>query len=77
MGEVDEMGKALEGDTLFFMFNAHHESIIFLLPDLDEGRRWERILDTAQSDWKQRYSPRDGTYRLRPLSIAVFRLDGH
>jgi len=72
--EVDEEGNPIEGDTLFLMFNAHPDGINFVLPVLNTGGRWQRILDTGQLPWEKRYSPREKIYRLKGRSVAVFRL---
>ncbi len=74
MEETDEDGYTLVGDTLFLMFNAHHEPIAFVLPALQSNERWVRLLDTADARWSRQYSLRDQTYRLRGRSVAVCRL---
>ena len=56
------------------MFNAHHGPVSFHLPGMNGGARWERLLDTADARWSRRYVPRDGIYRLKDRSVAVFRL---
>ena len=71
---MDEEGEPIEGDTLFVLFNAYHESILFALPMLGPDRLWERLLDTAATQWKRRQRLRDHAYRLRSCSLAVFRL---
>ncbi len=72
--EVDEYGNPMVGDTLFLMFNAHHESIPFVLPKHSPKERWERVLDTAESKWNRLSPLRDHAYKLRSRSLAVFRL---
>ncbi len=72
--EVDEEGIRCEGDTLFIAINAHQESKNFVLPPAKKGERWERILDTAERLWSRPYAPHDRAYRVRPRSLAVFRL---
>ena len=52
--EMDEGGNPVEGDTLFLMFNAHHEPIRFILPAPKPGERWERLLDTSDLRWNRR-----------------------
>jgi isoamylase len=75
LSETDERGDPVTGDTLFLLFNAHHESLRFVLPD-EIGRRWERVIDTARSQWQERHRLRDHTYRLSGRSLAVFVLAG-
>jgi glycogen operon protein len=71
--EMDEKGNPRIGDTLLVTFNAHHRTMRFVLPALQPGTRWERILDTADSAWSRRYVLKPPSYRLRGRSVAVFR----
>ena len=72
--EADESGRPVTGDTLFLMFNAHHQAVRFVLPKIEPVERWERVLDTAQLFWGRAHTIRDHTYRLAGRSLAVFRL---
>ncbi len=72
--EVDEEGNPVVDDTLFVMLNANPESVVFHLPPHEPGARWERVLDTFDSNWGRRYCLRDSRYRLRGRSVAVLRL---
>jgi glycogen operon protein len=74
--EIDEEGEPIEGDTLFVMFSAQHETISFTLPMPGPDDVWERILDTAEKRWKRRQRLRNHSYKLRSRSLAVFRLTG-
>ncbi|MEO6057410.1 MAG: glycogen debranching protein GlgX, partial [Gemmatimonadales bacterium] len=74
LGELDEDGEPVVGDTLYVALNAYHERVRFHLPKHLPTERWERILDTAQRDWGRRYLVRDVTYRIAARSLAVFRL---
>src|SRR5262249_5471858 len=47
IGDVDERGEPIKGETLLLMFNAHHEPISFTLPPTKEEHQWELLLDTA------------------------------
>jgi glycogen operon protein len=73
LGDVDEFGAPIVGDTLFLIFNAHHERVRFFLPPLETGQRWERLVDTAQKVWGQRHRLRGQSYTLAARSTAVFR----
>jgi isoamylase len=73
IGDVDDRGEPLAGDTLLMLFNAHHESLPFALPAARAEDRWERLLDSAEgaekgADW----APGDD-YALEARSIAVLR----
>jgi glycogen operon protein len=72
--EVDELGDPIAGDTLFLMFNAHHEAIAFVLPGQTPGQDWERLLDTSETDWSQRVVQKDSGYSVAGRSVVVFRL---
>jgi isoamylase len=45
--EPDDRGERVTDDSFLLLFNAHHELIEFLLPDLDAGERWHVEIDTA------------------------------
>jgi glycogen operon protein len=47
IGEVDERGERVEGDTLLVLLNAHHDAIPFTLPQTRPEHQWERMLDTG------------------------------
>lgn len=72
--ERDEHGEPLVGDTLFMMLNAHDESVIFTLPEHQPSAKWERLVDTAESQWGRRYVLRDQRYKMRGRALALLRL---
>ena len=74
--EYYENGELMAGDTLFVAFNADQGPIVFTLPPHKEDARWERLLDTAESNWGRRYYLRDGKYKLRGRSLVLLRLAG-
>jgi len=41
-------GQPVRDDSFLILFNAHSEPIEFQVPDLSWGRRWLRVLDTAE-----------------------------
>jgi glycogen operon protein len=47
IGELDERGEVITGDTLFILMNAHHETIPFTLPPHEEDAYWELLLQTG------------------------------
>lgn len=71
IGETDENGAPMVGDTILLLMNAHHEAIPFTLPALKDGQQWERLLDTAAG--AAAATPIDGQrpYELSGRSIAV------
>ncbi len=72
--KTDENGNPPIGDTLFLMFSAHHRTMRFVFPGVKAEERWERIVDTADSEWGRHYLLKPQSYKLRGRSIAVFRL---
>jgi isoamylase len=73
-GEAGRNEGFTEKESLFVMLNAHHEALKFILPKHAEGEFWERILDTAASDWDHVVSLRDHTYPLQDRSVAMFHI---
>jgi isoamylase len=43
-------GEAILDDTFLLCFNAHYEPLAFQTPDESYGRRWRRVIDTADPD---------------------------
>ena len=73
IGDVDDRGEPLVGDTLLLLFNAHHESLPFALPATRAEDRWERLLDSAEGATNSvGWAPGDD-YPLAARSIAVVR----
>ncbi len=46
--DLDPSGRRIVDDTFYVIFNAHYEPMDFVIPDLDWGRSWEQMLDTAK-----------------------------
>jgi glycogen operon protein len=74
IGEVDERGRPVVGDTLLVMFNAHFEAIPFRLPPHNIGQQWELVFDTFQPELLPGPVAEDEPYSLRERSLAVFRI---
>jgi glycogen operon protein len=74
IGELNERGGRIVGDTLLILLNAHHEPIPFTLPLPKEGRRWERLLDTADPREVVAPLPEDRPYQLEGRSLAILKI---
>ncbi len=73
IGEMDERGEPIRGDTLLLLLNAHHEPIAFKLPATKPEHHWERLLDTAAGEDLALVLQGDDEYRLEGRSLAVLR----
>lgn len=74
VGEYDEMGQRITGDTLLILMNAHHEEIPFTLPNDHDREVWERVIDTSLDQQSQELFETKTVYPLRDRSVAIFRL---
>jgi len=77
IGDIDERGQLVSGDTLLILLNAHFESVPFVLPAAEEGHEWGRIFDTIdQYPMEARFS--GGTkYALQGRTVVLFTLEKH
>jgi glycogen operon protein len=71
IGDVDERGEDIVGDTMLLLLNAHHEAIPFTLPATREGELWERLLDTADPQGMPLVCTGGQQYELQGRSMAV------
>ncbi len=51
--EIDERGMPLNDDSMILIFNSHHESIQFKIPDFLSESSWETAMDTGIPDFTQ------------------------
>jgi glycogen operon protein len=73
IGDVDEKGDPIVGDTVLLLLNAHHESLPFTLPPTNPYHRWQLLLDTAEPQAKPSVWEGGQQYPLRERSLAVLR----
>jgi isoamylase len=74
IGEMDERGENIVGDTILLLLNAHHEAILFTLPATWEGELWERLLDTADPQGMPLICTDGQQYQLQGRAMAVLRI---
>jgi glycogen operon protein len=73
-------GEAIVDDSFLLCFNAHHETLLFRLPDERYGRRWHRVIDTADPDLRSPVGPltHHDELPVRDRAIVVLQLsEGH
>jgi glycogen operon protein len=74
IGDFDERGEPIVGETLLVLLNAHHESIAFTLPATRDEHVWERVLDTAERAAAAGRLEQGETYTLEGRSLSIFRI---
>jgi isoamylase len=72
IGDIDERGDPIKGETLLLLFNAHHEAIPFAVPQTKDEHRWERLLDTAEPGEVEPITA-DTKYDVQARSVVVLR----
>ena len=73
IGETDEKGAPIVGDTILLLMNAHHDALPFTLPALKDGQQWERLLETAEGSTAPLLVDGQQPYELPGRSMAVLR----
>jgi len=74
IGDVDDDGDPIIGETLLILLNADHESQPFTLPAHQPDRHWECLSDTADSLTEARFHEGGESYESQGRSLIVFRL---
>jgi isoamylase len=75
LDEVNQRGQPITGNTLLLLFNAHYETLDFVLPN-HRHDRWELALDTRFGRGrpeKQTLCEPGKPYTLESRSLAIFR----
>jgi isoamylase len=73
IGDIDERGEKIEGDTTLLLLNAHHEPLPFTLPVTRSEHHWELLLDTAAAPGTSGTTMLEGgnEYKLQARSLAL------
>jgi glycogen operon protein len=70
---IDRRGQPVKDRNFLVLFNAHHEAIDFVLPQLLQEGAWTRVLDTALDTdpfAAERYAGAE-PYSLQGRSVAL------
>jgi glycogen operon protein len=73
IGDVDEHGDPIVGDTLLLLLNANHEAIPFTLPATRPEHHWEPLLDSAEASIESKAFSGGQRYPLQSRSLALLR----
>jgi isoamylase len=68
-------GERIQDDSFYLIFNAHHESLVFILPESSWGRKWKKVLDTQKlrfSDDEKEFGAGE-QIEVQARSMAVFQ----
>jgi len=76
IGDLDERGEPIVGDTMLLLLNAHDAVVPFGLPAPPEGQLWERLLDTTEPQGKPLQCRGGQPYQLHGRALAVLRAAG-
>ena len=72
IGDLDERGEPVVGETVLLLLNAQDEPASFALPATKAGQCWERLLDTNDSGIEAAVLNGD-PYSLAARSMAMLR----
>ena len=72
IAETDTHGRPIVGDTLLILLNAGADEVTFTMPRR-KGRRWERLIDTADPDGPTARVDAGAEWRVSGRSAAVFK----
>jgi isoamylase len=75
LDEVDERGRQVTGDTLLILLNAHFEEMPFVLPKVDEGKSWLRVIDTIDAKTPETRFSGGARYPLQGRTLVAFLLN--
>jgi glycogen operon protein len=74
VGEVDDHGRPVVGETIVYLLNAHSGGVSFPLPlALGTDERWECLIDTSDARRHGTRHRAGARYPLASRSVAVLR----
>lgn len=74
IGDVDQFGRPIAGDTLLLLLNAHFEEVPFALPATLSGLPWHVLFDTARTEIESPTPVENGNYTLSGRSFVALRV---
>jgi isoamylase len=76
--EVDIDGQVKVDDCFLLIFNAHHQDISFILPEILFLSSWDIMIDTATSRIPSDHDPLKGgqSYKVKARSLVMLRQEG-
>jgi isoamylase len=72
IGDVNERGEPVVGDTTLLILNAYHEAIDFVLPPTKEDQRWELVFDTSAPNESMEAKAGQDKFQIKGRSVALF-----
>src|SRR5262249_50854622 len=73
IGDVDDRGEPIVGETFLLLLNAHHEPIPFKLPATRPEHVWETVFDTAVARDEPAYLEGGQEYQLQERALVGLR----
>jgi glycogen operon protein len=73
IGERDESGQPIVGDTLLYLLNADDAPIDFTLPTYEPGLTWQCLVDTFDAQREAKPFTAGGAFQLGARSAALFQ----
>ena len=74
IGDLDERGEKIVGETLLILLNAHHDTVGFALPKAKEEHQWELVLATSDPGAPNLTLEQGSPYPVLGRSLSVFRI---
>jgi glycogen operon protein len=71
---TNQWGRPVVDDSFYLIFNAHYEPLKFVMPDINWGRLWKMIMDTA-TGWvrDEQYTAAGDTLVVKDKSIIILQ----
>ncbi|ACD82594.1 glycogen debranching protein GlgX [Candidatus Methylacidiphilum infernorum] len=73
IGDVDEQGNPVEGNSMLIFFNGSENPVSLTLPKRREDKPWTIVFDTAKDETAPEEYPGGSAYPLKERSLVLFR----